>query len=236
MIAVSGWAGQLRLGMCYSSGVDSSSEARSRAAETKRRRSRAAILQAATRLFEEQGWLPTTVEAIARDAGVGTATVYNHFSNKNLIAGFAFLPVVEDLLEDTRWSDDAVPPGDALHEFIEEFATRARTRAPLTIALLEAVNDSAARSGADITPEDPRYWLPIPGVLTTIISRGQMSGAFLDYPPAVEAGPLFSNLVFLRILARPKESAAETSRLVLTIVERTLGISRSAQTQPKCTA
>jgi AcrR family transcriptional regulator len=196
--------------------------ARQRAAETKRRRSRTAILEAAGRLFEEHGWLPTTVERIAAEAGVGVATVYKHFPNKNVIAGLVFLPVVADLIEDPRWRDETVPPSEALQSLIEELVYRVRERTRLTIALLEAVNDSTARHGAGITPDDPRYWVPLPQVFTLIISRGQTSGHFLDYPPATEVGPVFSNLLLLRVLTRPEEPVAATTRLISAIVMRTL--------------
>ena len=200
------------------------SAARQRAAETKRRRSRAAILDAASRLYEEHGWLPTTVEAIATEAGVGVVTVYNHFPNKNLIAAFAFLPVVSDLLEDSRWSDATLPAPEALRAFIEELVERLRNYTKLTIALLEAINDFTARHGTDVTPDDPRYWVPLPKVFTAIISRGQASGHFIAYPPAAEAGPFFSDVLLLRVLTRPEESATATARLILTVVMRTLGV------------
>lgn len=198
--------------------------ARRRAAETKRQRSRAVILEAATRLFDEHGWLPTTVQAIASEAGVGAATVYNHFANKNLIAGFVFLPVVSDLLENPRWSDEAVPAPEALRALIEELVALTRRHIRLTIAMLEAVNDSTARRGNDITPDDPRYVVPLPPVFTTIIGRGQESGDFHDYPPADIAGPFFSNMLLLRVLSRPNESAADTTRLILTVAGRTFGV------------
>lgn len=198
--------------------------ARQRAAETKRRRTRAFILEAATRLFERDGWYPTTVEAIAREAAVGVATVYKHFPNKNVIAGHAFAPVVSDLIDDPRWSDGAVPAPEALLAFIEELVTRLRSRTQLTIALLEAVNDSTARHGTAITPDDPRYWVPLPRVFSVIIGRGQASGDFLGYPPAADAGPFFSNLLVLRVFSRPEESAEDTVRLVVTVVMRTFGV------------
>lgn len=198
--------------------------ARRRGAETKRQRSRTAILDAATRLFDEQGWLPTTVEAIAREAGVGAATVYNHFTNKNVLAGFVFRPVVEELLADPRWSDEAVPAPEALRALIEDLVHLTRKHLRLTVALLEAVNDSTARHGTEITPEDPRYWVPLPPVFTTVIARGQQTGVFLSYPPADVAGPFLSNMLLLRILTRPKESEADTTRLVLTVAARTFGV------------
>jgi AcrR family transcriptional regulator len=197
---------------------------RRRAAETKRQRSRAAILAAATQLFGEQGWLPTTVEAIANQAGVGAATVYNHFANKNVIAGFVFLPVVSDLLKDPRWADDTVPAPEALRALVEGLVERTRAHARLTIAMLEAVNDSTARRGTDITPDDPRYWVPLPPAFTTVIARGQRDGSFLGYPPADVAGPFLSNMILLRIFTRPQEPAAETIRLILTVAGRTFGV------------
>jgi AcrR family transcriptional regulator len=207
----------------YSCEMSDADAARRRTAETKRQRSRAAILEAATRLFDERGWLPTTVQAIADEAGVGAATVYNHFANKNLIAGFVFLPVVSDLLKDPRWSDDAVPPAEALRALIAELVAVTRRHVRLTIAMLEAVNDSTARRGTAITPDDPRYVIPLPALFTTVIRRGQQRGEFFDYPPADTAGPFFSNMLLLRILTRPNESVADTRRLILTVAGRTFG-------------
>ena len=43
------------------------------------------IVQAARRLMAERGWTPTTIEAIATEAGVATATVYAAFGNKRAI-------------------------------------------------------------------------------------------------------------------------------------------------------
>jgi AcrR family transcriptional regulator len=209
--------------MRYSYVMSDTEAARRRAAETKRERSRIAILDAATRLFDERGWFPTTVQAIAAEAGVGPATVYNHFASKNLIAGFVFLPVVGDLLKDPRWSDDAVPPTVALRALIEELVAAARRNVRLTVAMLEAVNDSTARRGAAITPEDPRFVVPLPALFETVIRRGQQRGDFLDYPPAEIAGPFFSNMLLLRIFTRPGESVPDTTRLILTVAGRTFG-------------
>src|SRR5919204_4921386 len=50
-----------------------------------RRATRAAILDAAARLFAEQGYVATTIAAIAREAGVAPQTVYAAFGNKREI-------------------------------------------------------------------------------------------------------------------------------------------------------
>ena len=50
--------------------------------EAIRESSRNAILQAALRLFAERGYHATTIEAIAREAGIAKGLVYNYFSSK----------------------------------------------------------------------------------------------------------------------------------------------------------
>ncbi len=47
-----------------------------------RESSRAAIMQAALRLFAERGYHATTISAIAREAGIAKGLVYNYFSSK----------------------------------------------------------------------------------------------------------------------------------------------------------
>jgi AcrR family transcriptional regulator len=60
--------------------------------EQRARRTRDRIVQAATRLFLERGYVATTVDAIAREAGVAAATVYQAFGTKQAIlaAGLDF--------------------------------------------------------------------------------------------------------------------------------------------------
>jgi len=55
-----------------------SSRRREQAATTRRR-----ILEAAQRLFQRQGYAPTTMAAIAREAGVAGKTVYLAFETKS---------------------------------------------------------------------------------------------------------------------------------------------------------
>ena len=43
---------------------------------------RAAILDAAEKLFLSQGFTGTSMDAVAKEAGVSKLTVYSHFSDK----------------------------------------------------------------------------------------------------------------------------------------------------------
>jgi AcrR family transcriptional regulator len=66
--------------------------------ETKKRETRRAIMQAAMTLFSEKGFDKTSIEELARTAGIGKGTVYGYFPTKSDIL-HAFC---EDELESMR--------------------------------------------------------------------------------------------------------------------------------------
>jgi AcrR family transcriptional regulator len=63
--------------------------------EEKKRRTRKTILQAAVRLFGDKGYERTSIDELARAAGVGKGTIYSYFQTKSEI----FLAFCEDELE-----------------------------------------------------------------------------------------------------------------------------------------
>jgi hypothetical protein len=69
---------------------------------TRSARKRAAILDAATHVFLEKGYLGTSVDEIAAVASVSKRTVYQHFGDKqaSLPRSFWTQPV-----KSTRWSN-----------------------------------------------------------------------------------------------------------------------------------
>lgn len=70
---------------------------RQRAALTKRTRTRKALLEAATSLIAE-GVTSRLVEETATRAGVGVATIYNHFSTKDDLIRAVYARLLEPLL------------------------------------------------------------------------------------------------------------------------------------------
>ncbi|MFH1215216.1 MAG: TetR/AcrR family transcriptional regulator [Pseudomonadota bacterium] len=63
--------------------------------EEKKRRTRKAILQAAVQLFGDKGFDRTSIDELARAAGVGKGTIYSYFQTKSEI----FLAFCEDELD-----------------------------------------------------------------------------------------------------------------------------------------
>jgi TetR/AcrR family transcriptional repressor of mexJK operon len=80
---------------------------------------RAAILDAATRMFRAHGYEGTSMDQIAAEAGVSKLTVYSHFGDKSALFGTVVRAYCEQSLPDTLF-DPA--PGTPLRERLMEIA------------------------------------------------------------------------------------------------------------------
>ena len=65
--------------------------------EQKKNETRLALTEAALKLFSERGFEKTSIEDIAREAGIGKATVYGYFATKDEI----FIAYCDDELEES---------------------------------------------------------------------------------------------------------------------------------------
>lgn len=101
-----------------------------RTAERGGPQTRARILEVATRLFQERGFDSVTVTEVAREAGVSTVTVFNHFPRK------------EDLFLD-RQAD----AGDLLRSAVRDRGPVADVLASLHDQSLRLVDDRHPLSG-----------------------------------------------------------------------------------------
>ncbi len=63
--------------------------------EEKKEKTRKAIIKAAVRLFDQKGYEKTSIEELAREAGVGKGTIYTYFQTKDQI----FYAFCEEQLE-----------------------------------------------------------------------------------------------------------------------------------------
>ena len=121
---------------------------------------RRAILDAAARLFAERGYVATSFELVAESAGVGRATVFDHFASK---AGLLKAAYDVTLVGD----DDPIP----LPERPESIAVRAEPEARRFLAGYAAISTGvsrrlspiyeAIRGAAHADPEAARVWQAI---------------------------------------------------------------------------
>lgn len=200
------------------------SDSRARAAQTKRDRTRRALLDAADATFGSRGWARTRMEDIAAAAGVSAATAYNHFPTKHSLVGHVFGPVVHPLLVQAE-HDIAVdrPVVAALKDQVIGLARVSGRYRTLTSAFWAGVEDYTLRVRTLADPEadaegDPRLLAPVPTPLQMLIEHGQAQGVLRPYPPASEMSGFVVNMVLMRAVNRPTESPADLAELLLTVM------------------
>jgi AcrR family transcriptional regulator len=116
--------------------------------ESRARRTRLRVIEAAVQLFLERGYVPTTVQAIAEEADVAPATIYQAFGTKHAILAAALdITIAGDdvplAVLNRPWVADARQAEDARHRLrlVVEGAAHVAAR---TAALKNVMRDAAA--------------------------------------------------------------------------------------------
>lgn len=78
--------------------------------ETKKKKTRQAIIQAAGNLFREKGFEKTSVEELARASGIGKGTIYSYFRKKSDILKALWQEELECLHDDLTTHTDKDTP------------------------------------------------------------------------------------------------------------------------------
>jgi AcrR family transcriptional regulator len=197
-----------------------SGDPRARAAQTKRDRTRRALLDAADATFGARGWANTRMEDVAAAAGVSAATAYNHFPSKHVLVGSIYGPLVRPLLEQAERDVAAGRPVvEALADQIRALARTSQRHRKLTAAFWSAVEEYTIKVHGPPDPADdvdPRTLAPVPEALRLLITCGQRTGELRTFPSALEVSGMIVNLLLLRSINRPDEPADVTAELLLT--------------------
>ncbi|QHW33326.1 TetR/AcrR family transcriptional regulator [Paenibacillus rhizovicinus] len=110
--------------------------------ELKKEQTRTRIKEAALTLFSEQGYELTTVEAIAKLAGVAKGTFFNYFSSKDeLICDLQGIFAIKEV---EKLKDTPGPLVPRLQLLIFEIVKRFELNKPLTRALFQAMLGSGS--------------------------------------------------------------------------------------------
>jgi AcrR family transcriptional regulator len=195
---------------------------RARAAQTKRDRTRRALLDAADATFGARGWANTRMEDVAAAAGVSPATAYNHFPSKHVLVGSVYGPLVRPLLAQAE-QDLATgrPVVEALADQVRALSRISHRYRKLTAAFWSAVEEYTIRVSGPPDPADgvdPRTLAPVPDSLKLLIACGQNNGELRPFPSALDASGMIVNLLLLRSINRPDEPADVTAELLLTVL------------------
>jgi AcrR family transcriptional regulator len=195
---------------------------RARAAQTKRDRTRRALLDAADATFGSRGWARTRIEDIAAAAGVSAATAYNHFPSKHSLIGHVFGPLVKPLLvQAERDVAEGRPVIAALEDQVRALARTTSRHRELTGAFWAAVQDYTIRVDGPSDPSDeidPRLLAPVPEAIRILVEHGQRTGELRSYPPAADVSAMVVNSLLARAMNRPNESTEVRAELLLTVL------------------
>lgn len=151
--------------------------------EEQRRRSRAAILEAAGSRFERYGFAATSLSDVAAELGMVRGTVHFHFATKDgLVDALSehFDSVWDDLARDAM--DNADTPLEGLIAFSHSLADALRSDARLRGALRVSRERTSAHGDADIVGR----WIDL--VSTTLPATARTA------PPNVIAASMWGAL------------------------------------------
>lgn len=195
---------------------------RARAAQTKRDRTRRALLDAADSTFGSRGWARTRMEDVAAAAGVSPATAYNHFSSKHALLGHVYSPLVSPLVVQAGYDIAAGRSMvEALGDQVKALSRITFRNQKLTAAFWAAIQEYSARVAGSAEPGndvDPRVLAPIPESLRMLMEHGQRNGELRTFPPAPEFSAILVNLLLQRCVNRPHEPPENTAELLLTVM------------------
>ncbi|HEY1972555.1 MAG TPA: helix-turn-helix domain-containing protein [Pseudonocardia sp.] len=200
--------------------MNSTTDPRVRAAQTKRARTQAALLTAALRTFQTQGWTGSRMEEIAASAGVSVATAYKHFSGKDVLLARVYAPFVLREQDRSRGRVEmGAPTPAALEAHVRDLATMIREQGSLTLAYTRAVAEYTERVGGPARPDDdadPRNIAPVSQEVARLIQRGQLDRQFRPHPAAAEIASLVVSQMLARAAVHPGEDPNITAEIGLT--------------------
>jgi len=102
-------------------------------ADAKRNRER--LLDAAVRAFAVQGRSDVTLDAIAKDAGVGIGTLYRHFPTREALVEAAYRNELARLCDAAGDLLRSLPPDEAMRVWMDRFVDYMATKRGMADAL-----------------------------------------------------------------------------------------------------
>ena len=148
--------------------------------EKQRQERQELILQAAEQVFTEKGYYDISLDEIARRVGIGTTTIYSHFSSKedlmvSAIFGRAFQKVTQHVQEIAAMQRSAIEKLTQLFQFLisDDFFLR---RAQLFYSLGDSPEAQKALNDHQGTiSENARIFSD---TLVAVIEQGKIEGGF----------------------------------------------------------
>jgi AcrR family transcriptional regulator len=165
-------------------------------------RNRATLLAAATRAFAASDEEPS-MRAIAREAGVGVATLYRHFPTREALVDAVYQDQVERLTTGAADLLAAHPPARALRLWMDLFGDWLATKHGMTetlMALIDAGEISLAHTRGELL-----------AAIAAILEAGSAAG---DIRPDVSAEDVSASILGIFAVASKPERRPQAERLL----------------------
>lgn len=130
-------------------------------------RNRALLLEAAKNSFAESG-AATTLEQVARQAGVGIGTLYRHFPTRDALVEQVYRDALERLAADADRLTKEQPPLEALRQWLFLFVDYIAAK-KLMHDLIASLAGGAAALQAQTKPR-------LEGAITALVERAKTHG------------------------------------------------------------
>jgi AcrR family transcriptional regulator len=139
------------------------------------------LLDAATRLLVRWGYRKTTIDDVAREAGVGKGTIYLHWKDKNDLFRAAILRAQQRFGEDIQQRIAADPEGGLLHRITMHGMIAALSH-PLIAAIISGKSDIF---NGFLEAYNPGFYHQLAGEADAYLIRMQQAGLIrADIPVA----------------------------------------------------
>lgn len=143
--------------------------------ERRKARTRAAIINAASKLFHEKGYEETSIQQIAELADAGVGTLYGYFTSKEEILKEVLHQARDEALEDYLAGIDAQTPAiERVCKALESMAGYLRTNRTILLAMFQVATRNKA------IDEEQAEWLYV--AFADMLRFGMDSGEFRALP------------------------------------------------------
>lgn len=167
-------------------------------------RNRDQLLAVATRVFASAGAEPS-MRAIAREAGVGIATLYRHFPTKESLVDAVYRSQVVRLTTGARKLLDQLPPAAAMRRWMDLFGDWIATKNGMIDTLLAMIETGEIAHG--------QTRAELLAAITSILDAGRAAG---DLRRDVTAEDVAASLIGIFTAApRPRRKALAARLLTL---------------------
>ena len=179
--------------------------------------SRARIVTAATAEFAAHGYDATTVDEIARRAGLNKAMIYYHFDDKLGLYVEILRDVLGSLGARTREVvESAATPDAKVGAFVDALNAEADARPEFPFLMMREIADGARHLDADTL----RLMTAIVGNLGDILGQGVKTGIFHATNPFLTYFTLMSPVIFFRVSAPVRQALARERLAPQTVFDR----------------